>query len=435
MNNEQLLYSSVSKHNILPLTSRCGVSCLFCSHRYNPPGVRAVFLGELALDTIKDLMDMLDPAKKIVIGESATRLCEGEPFSHPHFPQVIRLLRKRFTSTPIQITTNGTGLGSDIIELLAKAGKVELIVSLNSADPQVRRKLMGRHPAERTLQDIASLPRVGIPWHASLVLLPYITGWEDVDTALSFAAQAGAQTMRLLLPGFSQMAPVDWQELTDIPAGAKERLEHWRKAHPGLPITLEPALPQDLRAIVAGVLASSPAADSLEYGDEILTIDGQAPFSRVDCFYTLYRLANPELRVRRQGLEFILKLTKKTRSSSGVVMDQDIDPGDLERAMAMAKGATKVLLLTSLWAQHLWSITVPKSWTVLGVKSDFFGGNINAAGLLTLSDYRQVLGQLDLTQFDRILLPPVSFDESGIDLRGENCRDLAKELAIPLIWS
>lgn len=49
---EQLLSKSVSQHNILPLTSKCGVSRLFCSHRYNPPKVRAGFFGELTLDTI-----------------------------------------------------------------------------------------------------------------------------------------------------------------------------------------------------------------------------------------------------------------------------------------------------------------------------------------------------------------------------------------------
>ena len=80
MNREQLLYHSVGRHNILPLTSRCGVSCLFCSHRYNPPGVRAVFFGDLEMEIIRELLDLLNPKEKIVIGESATRLCEGEPF-------------------------------------------------------------------------------------------------------------------------------------------------------------------------------------------------------------------------------------------------------------------------------------------------------------------------------------------------------------------
>ena len=80
MNREQLLYHSVGRHNILPLTSRCGVSCLFCSHRYNPPGVRAVFFGDLEMEIIRELLDLLNPKEKIVIGESATRL-EGEPYA------------------------------------------------------------------------------------------------------------------------------------------------------------------------------------------------------------------------------------------------------------------------------------------------------------------------------------------------------------------
>jgi pyruvate-formate lyase-activating enzyme len=435
MDTKQLLYFSVSRNNILPLTSHCGLSCLFCSHRYNPPGVRAVFLGELGLEVVEELLDMLDLNRKIIIGESATRLCEGEPFSHPRFSEIIKMVRRRFASTSIQITTNGTGLTSSLVQKLALAGKVELILSLNSADPQVRQRLMGRHDPRQTLEDISCLKAAGIPWHSSLVLLPHITGWEDVDNSLAYAAQNGAKTMRLLLPGFSGLAAVDWAALAAIPAQANGRLAQWRITHPRMPITLEPALPQDLRATVAGVLANSQVDGHIVPGDEIVTINGQPPFSRVDAFYRIYSLSDPKLIIRRKGREISVQLEKTSRSSSGLIMDQDLDPGDLDRAKTMAKGAKRVLLLTSTWAQPLWSKSVPQSWQVVAVENTFFGGNIAAAGLLTLVDYRRVLADLDLREFEAILLPPVSFDDAGLDLRGEKCRDLAREFPIPLVWS
>lgn len=434
MNWEQLLYHSVSRYNILPLTSRCGVSCLFCSHRYNPPGVRAVFFGELDLELVRELLDLLNPKEKIVIGESATRLCEGEPLSHSRAGEVIRLIRRRFPRTPIQITTNGTGLTHEMVALLAQASPLELIISLNSANPQLRRKLMGPHPAQAVLTNIAGLLQQGIPWHASLVLLPQITGWDDVEESIAFAHQHGAKTMRLLLPGFSRLAPVDWAALAAIPVQARARLDAWRRQFPSLPITLEPALPKDLQAKVAGILAHSPAEGRLRAGDEIISINGSQPFSRVDAFHSLYSQANPCLLVRRGGRELTLTLDKPARTSSGVVMDWDLDPRDVERARRMAGSAEKVLLLTSQWAKPLWELAQPQ-WRIEAVESTFFGGNIAAAGLLTLVDYRRALAGLDPGEYEKILLPPNSFDEAGLDLVGEDCRMLARELPVPLVWS
>lgn len=433
--NSRLLYYTVSKHNILPLTSRCGISCLFCSHRFNPPGVRAVFFGELDLSIIMDLVDLLNPKRKIVIGESASRLCEGEPLSHPQFGKVIELVRRRFPSTPLQITTNGIGLSGEYLGTLTQSRPLELIVSLNSADPRMRRQLMGRHSADLTLRAISQLADNGIPWHASTVLMPHITGWKDIDGTLAFAAASNARSTRLLLPGFSSLANADWQALAQIPAEVYVRMDNWRQLYSQMPITLEPALVGNLRAWVAGTMADSPAFGLLFSGDEILSVNNQIPFSRADAFHSLFRLANPVLTVNRGGIRKILTLPKPARSSSGVVMDGDLDKHDYCRALDMAGGSGRVLLLTSAWAEPLWNQAVPKNWRVQAVSSDFFGGNIAAAGLLTVHDYRLALAKLELAEYDVILLPPVSFDETGVDLRGEDCRSLARELTIPLKWA
>jgi len=294
---------------------------------------------------------------------------------------------------------------------------------------------MGRHDAVGTLTNIAHLAETGVPWHASTVMLPHITGWADIERSLNYAAQNGAKTMRLLLPGFSGLAPMDWEALSVIPQEAHKRLWSWRNSYPLMPITLEPALPRNLRATVAGVLADSPSANLIVSGDEILAINDDKPFSRVDGFYTLHRLANPRLLLNREGKEITVTLTKAARSSSGVVMDRDLDSRDLDRAIAMSFEAENVLLLTSQWAEPLWAKVVPDIWQVVAVKSNSFGGNIAAAGLLTVEDYRLVLASTDLGKYQRILLPPVSFDESGLDLMGEDCRALAREIPIPLVWS
>ncbi len=53
------------------------------------------------------------------------------------------------------------------------------------------------------------------------------------------------------------------------------------------------------------------------------------------------------------------------------------------------------------------------------VSSLFFGGSIEAAGLLTVTDFQAALDSVPrLDLYRRILIPGVAFSRSGLDLRG-----------------
>jgi len=73
-----LLYHA-ARRGILPLTSGCNASCVFWSHRYTPPGVEVLVLGPRPLAEVRARLDWLAGSEKIVIGESVTRIKEGEP--------------------------------------------------------------------------------------------------------------------------------------------------------------------------------------------------------------------------------------------------------------------------------------------------------------------------------------------------------------------
>lgn len=130
---QQLLVEAVLKDNVLPLTGLCYLSCIFCSHRNNPPGTNAFSFAPLPEEIWSDLACYLDPERKIIIGESATRLREGEPFTHPQFQKVIRKLRLLYPKTLIQLTTNGSLFREETAAFLAALKPLELVISLNSA--------------------------------------------------------------------------------------------------------------------------------------------------------------------------------------------------------------------------------------------------------------------------------------------------------------
>ncbi|MDD5634767.1 MAG: hypothetical protein PHW46_05790, partial [Candidatus Omnitrophica bacterium] len=82
---------------------------------------------------------------------------------------------------------------------------------------------------------------------------------------------------------------------------------------------------------------------------------------------------------------------------------------------------------------------VPNEHHVLKVKNKTYKGNIICAGLLMVEDYRMALKKA-VKEFDKrkikidlIILPQVSFDRYGDDLKGENFSVLSKELNIP-VW-
>ncbi len=147
-----ILWEAAIKENVLPLTSACNLRCVFCSNLQNPRGVRVYHVPHLSLPLALNLIPRLDPRRKIIIGEAATRISEGEPFTHPHVWQALEAVRERYPQTPLQITTNGTFLNREAVQRLAGMGRLEVNLSLNSATPGGRRLLMGDRNPERALE-------------------------------------------------------------------------------------------------------------------------------------------------------------------------------------------------------------------------------------------------------------------------------------------
>lgn len=210
MREEQLILSSAQAYNILPITSRCDAACVFCSHRQNPPQVETVSFGPRSLAEAERTMSFLDGAQPIFIGESATRIVEGEPLTHPELREILLRLRQRFPRTLISLTTNGIRLDGEMACLFRDLGRVEVNLSLNSASPLHWQTLMGRSKCpEASRQAAVWLREYAIPFHGSLVAMPHVVGWEDIGAAIRFLDQQRARTIRVFLPGYSHLAQED----------------------------------------------------------------------------------------------------------------------------------------------------------------------------------------------------------------------------------
>jgi NifB/MoaA-like Fe-S oxidoreductase len=426
---DYLLYYSAATANIMPITSACNVSCIFCSHKHNPPGIDIYHLPPLTLGKIRDLIGYLDATKKIVIGESVTKINEGEPFTHPAFFAILELLRGAFPRTPIQITTNGTLLTEQTVRRLAAFAPLELNLSLNSAGMDGRRRLMNDQSAQVAVQSPELLAACKIAFHGSVVGLPHLVGWPDIRDTCRQLERCGAQTIRLFLPGFPAFSPLAGfypeTALTEFAAEAK-RLA----AELTVPLTLEPQVPDDVQAIVEGVIASSPAARAgLQRGDIIVAVDGVAVRSRSDAFGQLAKRRKAAITVSRAGVIRRLELVRTAHQRPGVVMYYDIDFSLVDRIQKMAadRKVAAAAVLTSQLAYPLWRrvFADQSQIDVFPVVSRLFGGTIKAAGLLTVGDYQQTIDAV-LTdgRYGLIMVPQISFDPAGRDLSGRSYLDL-----------
>lgn len=437
---KQYLLSSLAD-NILPVTSVCNVSCIFCSHRQNPPGIESFFLPPLAWEEIVDLVTYLSPERKVVIGESTTRIMEGEPFTHPRMLEILQLIRQRLPSTPIQITTNGTLLTKVIIQELKRLEPLEIIISLNSACPANRAVLMGANGSAKAIQAVEFMAQEGLAFHGSMVPLPWLTGWEDLDNTLDYLDKFQARTNRIFLPGFSHyqqdisIPAADWENELRVYVGERRRRSN-------TPLTLEPAGLTDLQARITGVIEKSPAQQAgLCSNQEILTINGIPPFSRVDAFYKLNKPGKYLLNIRKeQGLLAVVELVLREGEKSGLVMDYDLDPASIEqlhRTVSKTK-ATQPLILASQWGEPLLKAGLLQAGLehlalrVVAVPNISFGGNIKAAGLLLVEDFAAILAQFIARQgvADLLVLPAIAFDSRGRDLKGVNYLTLQDKLKI-----
>lgn len=426
---QQLLVEAVRKDNVLPLTGLCNLSCIFCSHRNNPPGTNAFSFAPLPEETWSDLAHYLDPERKIIIGESATRLREGEPFTHPQFQKVMRKLRLLYPKTLIQLTTNGSLLGEDTAAFLAALKPLELVISLNSASEYWRRLIMNDNSPEIALAVPELLASHNIPFHGSLVALPHLAGFNDLDSTVTELDRYGAETIRILLPGYTAMS----NPSIIPPTGTKKKVYAYAaSANTRFTsvILVEPPLIEDLEPMVEGVIKESPASKAgLLTGDRIDLIDGVNPLTRVEAFKMVDSKALTRLIITRGNRSMETALNRHYSKTSGLVMNYDLDPDQVLRVKSRLSESIKTLMLLSEPSLSRWQAAAVKycleNITFKTVRSNFFGGSINCAGLLTVGDFQTALHETELPgQFKQLLIPSIAFDDSGRDMCGIHYHNL-----------
>ncbi|SFF99950.1 4Fe-4S single cluster domain-containing protein [Desulfotomaculum arcticum] len=436
---ERLIYWAAGHSNILPITSQCNVRCVFCSNMQNPPGVEAFNLKPLKTEQLSDIVTLLDPQKPVIIGESVTRINEGEPFTHPKIKEVLSIIRKALPHNTIQITTNGSLLDAEQLAFLQSIAPVTIYLSLNSVN--LRHQLMGDARSEKAVAAAALLGKYGLTWHGSVVAMPHLTGWADFKETITYLDNCGAQTIRIFIPGYTRLVQGNLCYRENMPQQLRQTVSELAQ-QVRTPLTVEPPLLTNLQPEVAGVILNSPAyMAGIKRGHIIQTVNGKEAFSRAHAFYMVKKAANPILLIQNTTKASKVVINKAAGESSGLVMEYDIDLSLIEDIVQIAsrRSAKNTVLLASEMAANVLTMALNKydidhSLTVIPVPNLFFGGSIKTAGLLVLRDIinaiRNYLDQHPCP--DLVILPQIAFDPNGRDLLGSHWSEVESIFSIPV---
>lgn len=441
---EEILFKTVKEDNILPITSICKLNCIFCSHKNNPSEIETYSFGHLELDLIKTMIEFLDPERPVFIGESASKIIEGEPFVHPEIYQILEYLRQRWPDIEIKITTSASFINIEKVGSLKTLEPLELNISLNAPAPEERVFLMNDSKPNNVFKIIPELKQQQLKFSASIVSMHHLKGFDYLKRTFDYLEHYPPLTLRVFMAGFSHYA--DPEIIAD--AAEYQKLNQFInkiKNNYSYPIITEPQLLSDFKAQINDIIKNSPAAKTdLKAGDVIKKVDQETVVSRVDAFYQIKEAKNPVVEVQRADQKKKIIIEKNKNEASGLIMSYDLSrkvKNTLEAYAAESsknkKGITVIMaseagydLLADLLKEY--RMNNNEYLKLLKVKNEVFGASIIAAGLLTNSDLARSLKMID-GEIEKIILPEIIYDYYGNDLLGEHYTELEENFRAEVV--
>lgn len=426
---DHVIYQTIQSKNILPLTSRCNASCLFCSHRGNPANVKIYTLPELTRDDLNIMMDFLKGEEKIIIGESASTIIEGEPFLFDEIKWVLYRLRDKFPKALIQITTNGNIKDRVILKILKEIGNVSLNISVNSLD---RVRVMAIE--DDYLPGVLDfLTKEEIYFTTSMVAIPGMTDWDTMKASLNFMLSYNPKLINVYLPGYTKYTPkrfvdnTQWETIIRWVDGFKTVTE--------IPIIIEPNLVKEISPKVAGVIKDSPGdLAGIMAGDIISEVDYCPIETRVDLYNILRSSNNPKAKVIRGNHVYYKAIEKGKGQQSGIIVSYDLPLSVINKIKRELSKWIDPIIMTSPLAKDLFfSLFGECHCKIVKVINNTFGGNIQCAGLLTVDDFIYAIDN-EMIKGDAILLPSSPFNYKGVDIKGEHYSKIEDYTGVPVIF-
>ncbi len=454
----------------------CTTNCEFCLFKGDPPGYfsKSKYSWLTSLDEIRTRIKYWDPDNNRALF-SKSDYNFFEILTHPSFFDVALEARKK-TNRFFHIVTGGAQLTRGMINSLEKLKPVFLVLSLNSDEPQLRKKFMKDKNPNIAIKSLGYLEERKIPYVVSL------TGYkgiplESLKNTITHIDKHNPYFIRVVLDAHTKYNPVyldteksisRWKQIVKLVKNIREELSS--------PIIVQPVMFEECffdstrnRTKVEGVIKNSPAEKAgIKTGDEIVRINDIQVLSRPFAKYLLKLSAEEdikeiEVKVRRSRklMTYLLKRNNQIdypyiqyKSWSplffpyGIVLLDGLDPFRVLEIENMAKKfkAKKILFLTSLLIKpsledYIETLNLFKNGDVelyieVPKNNHFLGGDIIVGDLLVVEDFVSSVKEWikkHSRKPDLIIIPSTPFTKWKRDLRGKAYKNIERELNIPVV--
>jgi len=454
--------------------ARCDADCIFCYNRGNPPSLALGVLRKSASGELQEMMTRLNYFSPV--GGQSLFPSMGSIYEVLMHPGILTVLRKLREKTPavFRIATNGTLLTPRRVSQLAALQPVYLYLSLNSASPSRRHKLMKDRNPGVAINALPLLRKKGIPYATVIVPWPFDSlpeMLEDLSSTVAYADQHDSHIIQVNLPGYSKyFSSEKLYDLDEVWPATVARVRELREKT-STPIVVMPGMAEENyyeerknRPKIIGLVKNSPAARAgLRKGDEILELSGLTVGSRPQARHLLAMIqeskaATAKVTVKREGRSLNLSVNLRDfsypysesidRHMGIVMMGTGFQLGYLEKLRGIIDTcqAKRVLFLSSTLVRHSFEQALVESplfasgevdIDIQVPRNNFFGGNIFMGDLLVVQDFIDCIKEhleKGSKRPDLIVIPssPFNLGNWKRDLTGRVYLDIEREVGIPV---
>jgi hypothetical protein len=251
--------------------------CPFCYEEGDPQNASVLNepAGMATLQEIETRLRYRDPGKGTGLFQPLTYI--NEMFCNPQVLEILDRLRSEMRPEEVfTFVSNGTYFTDDVVQRLTRLRPIFFNFSVNSLDPEIRRRILRDREPETAIRAIELLGQNRIPYLGSLVCWPTIP-WADIERTVRELDRAGCAVIRFSLSAYSK----------HLKGTRYDRLGFWTQGlalarrlqrELATPIKVEPYYfdRPSFRPHLVGTIAGSPAArEGLRAGDLLTRVAGQ----------------------------------------------------------------------------------------------------------------------------------------------------------------